>query len=545
MPANPPPANRLSGATSPYLLQHADNPVAWQEWGPAALALAREQDKPILLSIGYSACHWCHVMAHESFEDSATAAVMNRLFINIKVDREERPDLDKIYQTAHQFLARRAGGWPLTMFLTPDTHTPFFGGTYFPPVPRHGLPAFTDLLQQIESFYRENGEDVEKQNSSLLHAMASIVPQSRAAGTTLDSGPLDAVRRELEQHFDARHGGFGQAPKFPHPTNLERLLRHWANTAAAGTADARALDIARFSLQKMARGGIYDHLGGGFCRYSVDDTWMIPHFEKMLYDNGPLLALYSDAWQATGDPLFRDAAAGIAAWVMREMQSPDGGYYATLDADSEGEEGTFYVWTRAQVQALLSATEYPLFARAYGLDRPANFEGKWHPHRFVDSATLASETGLPPETVDARLASARAKLFAAREDRIHPGRDEKILGAWNGLMIKGMARASRLLDEPAWAASAGRALDFVRTTLWRDGRLLATCKDGHAHLAAYLDDYAFLLDAILELLQVRWHTPDLEFAGELAEVLLKHFEDPQHGGFFFTDDDLEPLIQIP
>ena len=535
--------NQLIQETSPYLLQHAHNPVDWYPWGPEALDRARSENKPILLSIGYSACHWCHVMAHESFEDPETAELMNRLFVNIKVDREERPDLDKIYQTSHSLLTQRNGGWPLTVFLTPDDHVPFFAGTYFPPEPRHGMPSFRDLMQRIVDFLDEHQDDIRRQNSSLVDALESINSTGNHAAM-INSQPLDVVRQQLEQSFDERQGGFGEAPKFPHPTNIERLLRHWAGTCDTGMADRRALHMAVFTLERMALGGMYDQLGGGFCRYSVDDRWMIPHFEKMLYDNGALLALYAEAWAITDSPLLRRVCEQTAAWTMREMQSGAGGYYSSQDADSEGEEGRFYVWTPDEVQDLLDNEEYTLLARHYGLDRPANFEGSWHLHTFRSREQLAQDFSLDPATVDARIDTACGKLFAAREQRIRPGRDDKILTSWNGLMIRGMAIAGRLLDRGDWIESAGRAVDFIRDTLWQDGRLLATCKDGRAHLNAYLDDHVYLIDGLLELLQARWRAADLEFAIELAELVLEHFQDSS-GGFFFTSDDHEQLIQRP
>lgn len=535
--------NHLADATSPYLRQHAANPVDWWPWCKEALALARDQDRPILLSIGYSACHWCHVMAHESFEDPETAQVMNRLFVNIKVDREERPDLDKIYQSAHQILAQRPGGWPLTVFLTPDDQHPFFTGTYFPPEPRHGLPAFSQLIGRIAAVYREQGDAIQMQNRALMDALTRLTPSG--GGKILDEAPLAAARSRLADDFDPVHGGFGSAPKFPHVTDLELLLRHYATTRAGGAPDQDALHMVTFTLERMIRGGLKDQLGGGFCRYSVDDLWMTPHFEKMLYDNGPLLALCCDVWQVTGDPLFRDAAIATADWVIREMQSPEGGYYSTLDADSEGEEGRFYVWDREEVARLLTAEEYAPFAAVYGLDRRPNFKGKWHLHGYRTVAEAARYLGMAPESVVTLLAAARRKLLAAREDRTRPGRDEKVLTAWNGLAIKGMARAARVLVRADYLASAQRALDFIRTSLWRNGRLLATCKDGKTHLNAYLDDYAYLLDALLELLQTRWRREDLELASALAEVLLDRFADPREGGFFFTANDHERLIHRP
>ena len=532
--------NRLAQETSPYLQQHAGNPVDWFPWGDEALRHAREQDKPILLSIGYSACHWCHVMAHESFEDAEVAAVMNRLFINIKVDREERPDLDQIYQTAHAMLTQRSGGWPLTLFLTPD-QTPFFGGTYFPKEARYNLPGFVQLLEQVAEIYRTRRKDTAQQNASLLQAFVATLPSAEDHQVSFGRAPLDDACSESRQAFDPVYGGFGGAPKFPQPAGLEFLLRH---TARGGDQNARNMTL--HTLRNMAGGGIHDQLGGGFCRYSVDERWAIPHFEKMLYDNGPLLALYADAHVLTGEASFRRVAHGIAGWAMREMQSPQGGFYSSLDADSEHEEGKFYVWTPEQVASLLSAEEYAVAAAHYGLGQPPNFENRqWNLLVAQPLDTIAQARHLPPEQAEQLLASAKQKLFAAREKRVRPGRDEKILVSWNALMIKGMAHAGRMLDEPAWVVSAQRAADFIRTTMWRDDRLLATCKDGKAHLNAYLDDYAFMLDALLELLQAEFRPADLEFARALADVLLEQFEDKQQGGFFFTSHDHEKLIHRP
>ncbi|MCB1876576.1 MAG: thioredoxin domain-containing protein [Chromatiales bacterium] len=533
--------NHLSEATSPYLLQHANNPVEWYPWGKEALELAEERDCPILLSIGYSACHWCHVMAHESFEDPQTAELMNRLYVNIKVDREERPDLDKIYQTAHQILAQRPGGWPLTMILTPKDRIPFFAGTYFPPQSRHGLPSFRDVLTQVRAFFDSNLDQIDAQNGRLIAYMESLTPEAGAENPGLDGKPLAVAVEQLQQSYDTRHGGFGQAPKFPHPTNLELLLR----LGASGGITSEQLDMAFDTLSRMSAGGLYDQLGGGFCRYSVDDYWMIPHFEKMLYDNGPLLSLYVDAWQISGDRRYRTVAEETADWMIRDMQDPAGGFYSTLDADSEGEEGKFYVWTRDQVRAALEETEYPLFARRFGLDRPANFEGHWHLHQFAEFDRLAREFETDSDTIENRLIGARRKLLSVRNGRIWPARDEKILTAWNGLAIKGMARAGRLLGRPEYLESATRAVDFLRTNLWNGDRLWATGKDGRAHLNGYLDDYAFVLDALLELLQARWNSEHFAFALHLADKLLERFEDKREGGFFFTANDHETLIQRP
>ncbi|UCE90246.1 MAG: thioredoxin domain-containing protein [Pseudomonadota bacterium] len=537
--------NRLADETSPYLLQHAHNPVDWYPWGEEALQRAREEGRLILLSIGYSACHWCHVMAHESFEDAATAAVMNELYVNIKVDREERPDLDRIYQSAHHLLNQRGGGWPLTVILTPDEHIPFFAGTYFPKERKYGMPSFTELLQRVHDFYGEHRDEIEKQNASLLQALDGMDGPHAVDAASINAVPLDQARRQLEGEYDNQYAGFGKAPKFPHPTNLERLLRHWAATASGEAPDKRALDMARVTLHAMASGGIYDQLGGGFCRYSVDEQWMIPHFEKMLYDNGPLLTLYAQAYGATGEAALGRVAVETGEWVMREMQSPEGGYYSTLDADSEGEEGKFYVWSPDAARAVLDKDEYTVAARIYGLDRPANFEGHWHLHVFEALDSVANDLSLEPGQAQQLLASARRKLLEAREARVHPGRDEKILTSWNGLMITGMAAAGRHLGRTDFIDSAQRAVDFIRATLYRDGRLLATYKDGKAHLMAYLDDYAFMLQGLLELLQARWRDTDLQFAMELADTLLESFEDRERGGFYFTAHDHERLIHRP
>ncbi len=537
--------NRLIGETSPYLRQHAHNPVDWYPWGEQAFARALEERKPIHLSVGYAACHWCHVLAAESFEDEATAQVLNGLYVNIKVDREERPDVDRIYQIAQQMLTQRSGGWPLTMFLTPDDRRPFFGGTYFPKEARFGLPAFRELLLRVAEYYREHEGELRQQSEALMAAFAQLEPPPASGAVEVTDAPLRLCRQALERTFDARYGGFGGAPKFPHPKSLELLLRQWRAGAEDETPDLHALYMAGLTLRRMADGGIDDQLAGGFCRYSVDDYWMIPHFEKMLYDNASLLAVYADTHVATGDGFYGRVAGETADWVRREMQSPEGGYYSSLDADSEGHEGKYYVWTREEVRSALTVEEYEAFAPRYGLDREPNFEGRWHLHVFRPVEEIASALGSAPDAVESALATSRSKLLQLRESRVRPGRDDKILASWNGLMIRGMAVAARALGREDLAQSAGRSLDFVRRTLWRDGRLLATYNDGRAHLNAYLDDYACLADAVLELQQVRFRADELRFARELLEVLLSHYADEGAGGFFFTSDDHEQLIHRP
>jgi uncharacterized protein YyaL (SSP411 family) len=540
-----PATNRLVTETSPYLLQHADNPVDWYPWGPEALQLAQESGKPILLSVGYSACHWCHVMAHESFEDDATAAVMNELFVNIKVDREERPDIDKIYQTAHQLLTQRAGGWPLTMFINPDDQRPFFGGTYFPNVARYGMPSFTDLIVRVAEYFKNNRGEVESQGQQLVDIFGKLEPRAAENELELTVELLRTAREKILQNSDDEYGGIGNAPKFPHPTTIDRLLRHWRATAHSAEPDVAALSMVALTLTRMAEGGIYDQLGGGFCRYSVDRYWQIPHFEKMLYDNGPLLALYAQAFLATGDELYGQIANETADWILADMQAPNGGFFSTRDADSEGEEGLYYVWTPEEVNELLSAEQYEVFARHFGLNAAANFEGKWHLTVRETLNVIAKDNGISEQSVAELINAARTTLLQAREKRVPPGRDEKQLTSWNALAIRGLAIAGLALDRSDLIESAGKSAEFIRQTMMVDGRLLASFKDGQARFPAYLDDHAFLLDALLELLQTKWSDSNLELAIELAELLLEHFYDQETGGFFFTADDHETLMHRP
>ena len=530
-------ANKLISETSPYLLQHAENPVAWYPWGEEALKLAREQDKPILLSIGYSACHWCHVMAHESFEDASVAAIMNTHFINIKVDREERPDIDQIYQTAHSMLSNKSGGWPLTVFLTPKQE-PYFTGTYFPKSAKYQLPGFADLIPRVAAFYHERKDDLSAQNAQLADALKRTIPAPSHTLSTSES-TLKLAFTSLESSFDFEHGGFGSAPKFPNPADITLLL-HQAKTGNKA-AEAMALQM----LSAMANGGIYDQIGGGFCRYSVDERWNIPHFEKMLYDNGQLLFLYCDGWQISKNPRYQQIVEETVTWLVREKTDKQGAFYSSLDADSldahgHSEEGAFYVWQPDAVKALLTPEEFAVASSCFGFDRAANFEGvAWNPY-------LAR---LPEHDEIVSLMSAQTKLFAAREKRTRPGRDDKILTSWNALAIKGLARAGRVFNRPDWIKLAQNAVDFIRNNMWVNEQLLATCKDDgsgnyHAHLNAYLDDYAFLLDALIELLQADYRSQDLEFARDLAEALLENFESAD-GGFYFTSHSHENLIHRP
>ena len=533
-------ANQLGDETSPYLLQHADNPVHWYPWGDAAFEAARRSGRPILLSVGYSACHWCHVMAHESFEDPATAEVMNDLFVNVKVDREERPDIDRIYQTAHQLITQRAGGWPLTMFLDPDDQRPFFGGTYFPNEARHGMPPFVELLEAVAKYYREERGDAKAQGAKIGAILDTLAPPP-ADDAHLDAEPLDRARAVLGESFDRDFGGFGGAPKFPRPPTLDFLLRSWRASADVDEPDVESLYMATLTLKRMADGGLFDHLGGGFYRYSVDEYWQIPHFEKMLYDNGPLLALYAEAWLATGDEQFRHPAEATADWLLTDMQSPEGGFYSARDADSEGIEGQYYVWRPEEVRSLLTAADYDFASRYYGLDQAANFEDRWHLCLRQAFDEAASAAGLSNDEAAAALERVRRILLTARGRREPPLRDDKQLTAWNALAIRGLAIAGRALERDELLDAAHRALVFVQSTLWSDDRLHASYKDGRTRFNAYLDDHVFLIDAILEYLQARWSTALLDFAIDLADRVLERFADPD-GGFFFTSDDHETLM---
>lgn len=533
--------NRLAHTTSPYLLQHAHNPVDWYAWGPEALQQARQSGKPILLSIGYSACHWCHVMAHESFENEAIAKLMNEHFINIKVDREERPDLDKIYQLAQQVLTQHAGGWPLTMFLSHDNHTPFFGGTYFPPEPRRGMPGFAELLPRIASYYREHQQDIEQQRAALLDVFAQLQAQP-ALTQPLDDTPLRNARHNLQARFDGEFGGFSRAPKFPLPRTIEFLLRRWHASSGDEQPDLHALFMAALTLTRMADGGVYDQLAGGFFRYSVDDYWLIPHFEKMLYDNAELLRVYAQAALATGDPLFKRITHDTAYWLLSDLRNAEQCFHSALDADSEGHEGRYYVWTREQISSALTNTEFEIVKLRFGLDQPANFEGQWHLHVYRSVDDVAKQLQREPASIEHDLHHALRKMLTVRQTRVSPGLDTKALTSWNALAICGLAQAARALDDERLIDAACAALDQLRKGAWRAGRLFAVQSQGQSQFPAYLDDHAFLLAACLEMMQTRWRSEDVLLASELAEQLLSRFADAERGGFYFTAHDHESLI---
>lgn len=537
--------NKLQFETSPYLKQHAANPVRWYPWRREALELARELDKPILLSIGYSTCHWCHVMARECFEDLDVANVMNEHFVSVKVDREERPDLDKIYQTAHAVLTRNNGGWPLTIFLNPNSHVPFFAGTYFPKKPRFGLPGFVEVLKQVAEAYRDNKDGLEDYESKLLKAMAQLAgPEvGDAAEKTGDGRSEKRCRDTLLSIYDSRFGGFGPAPKFPQPARLDWLLRHWYSSRSRNLPDSDAIEAVVHTLTQMARGGIYDQLWGGFYRYSTDQQWSIPHFEKMLDDNSMLLSLYADALQVTGDELFEEVLPGTADWMLSELLSSRGGLYSAMDADSEGEEGKYYVWRRNEIKRALSAEEYLVFETLYGLDKPPNFENRWHFRRSDAWRSVVHRLGMDLEDAHYLRESARAKLREIRSKRVQPLADTKIRASWNGLAMKGLARSARVLGESSLLRAAQRVADFLRENMYDGKRLNAVWCAGESKIPGYLDDYAHVLEGLLTLLSVEWRSEDMEMALALAEAIVKWFYDSQDGGFWFTSHDHEKLIQ--
>ncbi len=531
-------ANRLANETSPYLLQHKENPVDWYPWGEEALLRAREEDKPVLLSVGYSACHWCHVMERESFEDEETARMMNEHFVNIKVDREERPDIDSIYMAAVQALTRH-GGWPMTVFLTPDG-APFYGGTYFPPVPSRGMPSFQQLLLGIAEAYENRREEVLQSATSvrdfLRASTAAAMPQAEATGAEL----LDRAASALLSQLDRRFGGFGAAPKFPQAMNLEVLLRHHHRTG-----DRSALDGVQLTLRSMANGGIYDQLGGGFARYSVDAYWLVPHFEKMLYDNALLSRLYLETYQATKDAFYRRIAEETLDYVLRDMTSEEGGFYSAEDADSEGVEGKFYVWTPGELQTLLDPDEADLAVRYWDVTQRGNFEGKNILHVPLPPEAVAEEFGLSPEGLRKRITEIRNKLFVARERRVRPGRDEKILAAWNGLMLRSLALAARVTGREDYLEAAVRNATFIVEKMKEGGRIHRSYKDGRARFNGYLEDYAMVAHGLIALYEATFEARWLVEADALMEAVSELFWDEEVRAFFDTPADHEELVTRP
>ena len=535
-------SNRLANETSPYLKQHADNPVNWYPWGSEALEMAQTQDRPILLSIGYAACHWCHVMAHESFENPEIAALMNRHFVNIKVDREERPDIDSIYMLAVQMLTGQ-GGWPMTMFLTPEGK-PFYGGTYFPPedrqvAPGQVMPGFPRIIEAVVEAYRNRRDEVETSADQIreqldTHFQTSLKP------TQLSVDALGDAEQALYQQFDTSNGGFGGAPKFPPSMVIEFLMRRIHRTGSW-----RAKEMLMTTLDRMARGGIFDQVGGGFHRYTVDAIWLVPHFEKMLYDNALLSRDYALAWQLTGVELYRQTANGTYDYILREMTSADGGFYSSQDADSEGEEGKFYVWTPEEIDHVLGEEEGKLFQRYHGVLARGNFEGSNVLSVPTDPAQIALELDIPVADLEERIGSAREKLYAARAQRVWPGRDEKILTGWNALMLRSLADGGIALQREDLIQSAARNADFIRNRLYVDGRLLRSFMDGEARIDAYLEDYANLIDALISLYEATFDADWIGWARDLATRMVDEFWDDEQGAFFDTAQSGEALIARP
>lgn len=527
--------NRLAKESSPYLLQHANNPVDWYPWGAEALERAKKENKPIFLSIGYSACHWCHVMEHESFENNDIAKLMNDNFVCIKVDREERPDLDQIYMTAVQLMTGR-GGWPMSVFLTPELK-PFYGGTYWPPKQKLGMPGFDQVLVGVTDAWKNRREQALEQAGTLVnHIQALATPE--AGDAELNLSLLTRASAALERSFDHRHGGFGSAPKFPHPMDLRLLLRVWRREKKQGQ-----LDMVRLTLDKMAAGGMYDQLGGGFHRYSVDERWLVPHFEKMLYDNALLTVCYLESFQATGNPNDARIARETCDYVLREMTDTAGGFYSTQDADSEGEEGKFFVWKPSEIEEVLGSEAGKTFCYVYDISAEGNFEG----HNILNLpktiAQCAKILSRDENELRSELAASRENLFAVRKKRIHPGLDDKVLVAWNGLMIDALAQAAGVLNEPRYLEAAAGAANFLLAEVRReDGRLLHTWRGGVAKLDAYLDDYTSLINGLVSLYEASFDERWIDEAVKLADLVLDLFSDRNSGGFFYTARDHEALI---
>ena len=526
--------NRLAAETSPYLLQHAHNPVDWYAWGEEALARARAENRPILLSIGYSACHWCHVMEHESFENEEIARLMNENFVNIKVDREERPDLDQIYMNAVQMMTGQ-GGWPMTVFLTPEG-VPFYGGTYFPPEDRYNMPGFPRVLIGVAEAYRAKPDEVTQTAVTMLGELRRMGAARESSGE-LSFELLDDAYQTVARSYDPKHGGFGRAPKFPSAMTLEFLLRTHARTGAP-----EALEMTRHTCRKMAEGGMYDQLGGGFHRYSTDERWLVPHFEKMLYDNALLSRQYLHLYQQTGEDFYRRIVIETLDYVVREMTDASGGFYSTQDADSEGHEGKFFVWTVEEIREILGEEDDALFCAYYDVMPQGNFEGQNILNVRRPLEEVAKAAGVSPERLSEALERGKRELFKVRERRIKPARDEKILTAWNGLMLASFAEAAAILDRADYLSVAGRNAQFVLDNLRRDGLLLRTYKDGQAKLNGYLEDYSFFADGLIALYESTGELNWLEEARSITERMVEEFWDEEEGGFFYTGKSHEELI---
>jgi uncharacterized protein YyaL (SSP411 family) len=530
--------NRLAQAASPYLLQHAENPVDWYPWGEEALGKARAEGKPIFLSIGYSACHWCHVMEHESFENAEVAAFLNEHFVSIKVDREERPDLDHIYMTAVQMIQRGGGGWPLSAFLTPQGE-PFYGGTYWPTPGRMGMPSFMQILEGVHEAWTDRHAEVMTSASRVTEALASHAAGAVASGEgkpTADA--LTKAAETLRRQFDDRYGGFGTHPKFPHPMDLRLLLRLWAESR-----ESDLLEMAEFTIRKMAAGGIYDQLGGGFHRYSVDAKWLVPHFEKMLYDNAQMATVFVEAYQITGYRDYERVARETIDWVLREMTNSEGGFQSTLDADTEGEEGLTYVWTPEEIATVIGPEAALTFCAVYDVSRTGNFEGRNILNRPKSSSQMAVILNREPDELEAELATSRVKLLAARVQRPQPGQDDKVITSWNALMIEALALAGGAFREPRYISAAIKSAEFLLTTLTDDeGRLLHSWRNGQASGRAFLDDYSYLANALVTLYEATFDPRWIQEAVKLTETMLARFADTSGGGFFYTADDGEQLV---
>ena len=521
--------NRLKNEKSEYLLQHADNPVDWYPWSEEAFATAEKENKPMLLSIGYSACHWCHVMAHESFEDDGTAELMNANFINIKLDKEERPDLDKIYQMSQTIITGKTGGWPLTVFMTPEKF-PFFAGTYFPDTERHGLPGFKDILLRVMDFYKNQRDDISKQNIQIKNIFETL-NKTKETKNIVNEDLLSKVKSELISSIDRVHGGFGSAPKFPHVNNLDFLIK------TTEKDDKETLELIELTLTRMTCAGIYDHLKGGFFRYSVDELWMIPHFEKMLYDNGPMIDILCNAYKITQNSLYLDKINQTCQWAIEEMQDKQGGFYSTIDADSEHIEGKFYVWTDEELKDTLNTDELKLFKEIFVVYDKPNFEGKYHLH-----VTKTNQECYINNKNSADLIC--AKLLKIRNGRVRPATDKKILVSWNSLLMTGLINAYKITGNNNYYNSAKKCFDFIRNNMWVNNKLYA-CYHDKPYFNAYLDDYAFLSKACIEFLKVEWNEKDFSFLENLTDSLINNFQDKENGGFYYTSDTHEELIYRP